>query len=97
MKLSTKDVCTILKACKQYGVTEFVLGDLHLSLRPTANRLKADIPTAAIPAEEIQKNLDAENFSAEKEENAFLVIEDPQEMERRIANGELNEDEDTGY
>ena len=98
--LSTKDICKLIQACKSSGVNEFKLDTLQIIFR-TENAA----PPAAIPEQvlknthsgiESYKNLRAQKLADEKEDTALLIIENPLEMERRIASGELiDEAEDT--
>lgn len=95
-KLPTRDVLKLIAACNKNGVTKFKLGDLEINLE-RANKLaqESQVPTATIP-ENIPQNTQlsfpesAESrLEQEKEDIAMMLIEDPLEMESRIARGEL--------
>lgn len=94
--LSVRDVLRIVRACKVNGVRELKLGELSLVLGTPEKDSEETIPSAAIPrgkrqvdevqSRETQMKLD---FIEEQEEVALMLIEDPLEMEKRIASGEL--------
>jgi len=98
-KLSTNDICKLISTCKKNGVIEFTFGELHLSLASPEKARKNEAPQAAIPDETFLKEQEQEfrrihKMDQDKDDTAMLLVEDPLEMERRIANGELA-DEDT--
>lgn len=94
--LSVQDICKIIASCHKYGVTELTFGELHVLVKPNHKNpekvFAESTPTAAIPEEKqeiIVANAEAEKLAEEKVRTSFLVLEDPLELERRIANGEL--------
>lgn len=99
LTLSTKDICKIITTCSKCGVSEITFGDLTLNFHAPARAMNDSIPAAAIPREAIENVSsdlsDSEKEMDEKERTALLVLEDPLELERRIGNGELV-DEDSG-
>ncbi len=94
--LSVRDVLRIVRACKVNGVRELKLGELSLVLDSPEKSVEETTPSAAIPggkrkvdeaqSRETQMKLD---FVEEQEEVALMLIEDPLEMEKRIASGDL--------
>jgi len=96
--LKCDDLCTLIKACKENGVIEFSFDKLQISFRQQAIVEKA--PTASKPIEseeariaEPEPNPELERVREEEDKSAMLVLEDPLEMEKRIALGELVADE----
>lgn len=87
-----RDVCSIIKACKDNGVTELKFGELCLKLGGPEKAHEIEAPAAAIPFEDpkAQEKLNEQlRLDAEKDDTALQLILNPFEMERRIANGEL--------
>lgn len=94
--LSVRDVLRIVRACKVNGVRELKLGELSLVLDTPEKGIEETIPSAAIPrgkrkveeaqSRETQMKLD---FVEEQDQVALMLIEDPLEMEKRIASGDL--------
>lgn len=85
-RLKTKDIILIIEACSKYNVSEFKFEELLLQFREASHPEKIDefpITPAAIPEGEDRDLIE------EKERVENLLIEDPLEMERRIADGEL--------
>lgn len=96
-EFSVKDFCRLLAACKENGVTELKNGELHLRFGTAPTRETETItPEATIPLGD-QKAQDQENERligeqlefADREDTSLMVIEDPAEMERKIASGEF--------
>lgn len=91
---SVKDICRLIVACKENGVSELKIGTLHLFFgNAPARAVEKITPEAAIPPEDLkaqdQENEIAAAQSKDEDEVSLMVIEDPVELERRIASGEM--------
>lgn len=94
---AVKDICRLIVACKENGVSELKFGELHLLFGNGPEKSPEEItPSAAIPSEDLKaqeqvsKEAEAQlRFAEEQDDVSLMVLEDPAEMERRIANGEL--------
>jgi hypothetical protein len=91
--LSTRDICKLIATCHKSGVTEFKFGTLQMNFREPEKLTEESTLPAAIP-EEIQRKFNEETLAVQKlddeiDQTSFLLIEDPLDMERRIADGEL--------
>lgn len=103
---SVEDICKIIKVSRVTGVVELTLGELHVRFSEKAmpqkrKNFSSDKPTASetapspnpdhekflVSQQELETELDA------KEELESLMVSNPLEYERRLANGELEEDE----
>lgn len=95
---TVKDICRLIVACKENGVVELKLGTLHLLFGPAPASAPQEItPQAAIPREdlgtqppsELQVDPELADELGDREDVELMVIENPLELERRIASGEL--------
>jgi hypothetical protein len=106
MLYSVNEICKIIKVSRVTGVVELTLGELHVRFSEKAmpqkiKNFSSDKPTASETAPSdtpefrkflvSQQELEAELEA--KEELESLMVSNPLEYERRLANGELEEDE----
>lgn len=95
--MTVKDVIRLIVACKENGVTEFQFGELRLLFGTRPEKPSEEIaPSAAIPSENLKAQEQVSEFAQaedaqlqEEEDVALMVVEDPLEMERMIADGVL--------
>lgn len=100
---TAQEIGEIIRECKQQGVTKLTVGDLHLTFEPKAQTALPEVPVETKPpeaaiSEQVQNKQDEE--AAEQAELDFrdrqideMLIENPLEAERLIAEGELVVDE----
>ncbi len=107
--LTFSQVCSILKACGESRVAELKFGDLHVTFHPPVKEgpeAQQYFPTTPTPPEaeisdqqreQLEKHALAEDERRVKEEQLQqMLIEDPAGYERLLAEGELEQDEETG-
>ncbi len=96
--ITATELCAIIVSCKANGVSEFIFDKLQIRFGPHTTVLQA--PTANQPGEtEAQEPTKAqlelialqERENEEEEKDSLSVLEDPFEMEQRIARGDLSE------
>ena len=100
---TAKELCEIIRQCKQDGVTELTLGDLYLSFQPKV--VKPQVlpitPTSTQPPDaeisaEIQKQSEAsieqDALTLRQQQIDELTILNPLLAEQLIAQGELEID-----
>ena len=93
--LTAKDICNIIKACKDAGVNEFTLGSLQFSLGATPERVDQQSPVAdpLLTMPQSDQTDQAMQLGMLDEENmreqffAQQLIDDPQGFETTIADG----------
>lgn len=99
-KLNADDLCKLIKACKEAGVTELSFGLLKINFGP---QTKVEESPRANQPEQIEVNQAEANRkleilttlvkeAEEKDSSAMLLIDDPLEMENRIASGDWIDD-----
>lgn len=94
---TVKDICRLIVACKENGVTELQFGSLRLFFgKAPASAIEEITPQAVIPREDLRAQGPEQTVSPElaaelrdQEDVELMVVEDPLEFERRIASGEL--------
>ena len=98
------DICKIVKACADGGVTRFKLGDLEVEFpRPV---IDVDLPPSlrhASPEEILEQNIISERTAAyellrenQKHEDGTLdtlILSDSEEYERMMTGGEIEDEE----
>lgn len=95
--LTVREVCAIIKAANNGGVTKLKFGDLSLELTRTggshAVSLAADTAISAIKHEEITaKTIEQEEINFREEQLHMSFIENPELAEQLLADGELEDD-----
>lgn len=101
-EMNAKDVCAIVKACGESGVTEITFGPLTIRFapKPSVGEQQEAIPQAEhfievqnrIQTEqEAQDDLLHQELEIKRERLAMALIEDPVEFEKLLAAGELEE------
>lgn len=93
------EVCDIIKACKDNGVTLLKLGELELRIgtQPEAPRAKVSFSDTAISETQAQiekVTLVEETIKHKQDRLDQMLIEDPVEAERLIESGELELEEE---
>ena len=100
--MTATEVCLILDSCAKNGVSTLKFGALEASWvsHPplVQNSLDAHIPGTEIPeinhSEKTKEALEVSELNLREEQLAMALIEDPEQYERLLAQGEL-EDEET--
>lgn len=100
--LSTEDVCRILKSSEESGILKLKFRDLEFE-RETGRKVPQPIPQThseyAIPEETHKKQneqqLLVDELRTKAEQLQELIITDPYQFEKMLADGELVPDEDT--
>lgn len=96
-----QEVCSIIKACKNSGVSELRLGELHLVFgqrqskvkpRPLENGKVQPVEQNLITPEERIAERETEIELEEQEELQQLAISNPLEYERRLGEGSLEDE-----
>lgn len=84
--LSAKDICAIVKACAENGVSSLKIGELHIELgvqeKPSEQPIQyiySPQPTETTGVESSSSKPEDENYY----DSQFDYIEDPAEWERR--------------
>lgn len=97
--MTIKEICKLLKAIEASTISEFHLGDLKI-VRSSPTKDVGLTPDYAQTIEQsaIAESITHEAFSQDlqtlqKTELEDMLLEDPSEYERRLAAGELEEDE----
>ena len=100
LRLSPTAVCDIIRSCKEAGVAKLKFSDLEIEFTNSGAKEIVPLTGAVIPAEILQKQLLDESVVIEREEIRSkedtldqLLIENPLEMERLEAMGELEDAE----
>ena len=108
--LTSDEVCAIIKACNDARVAVLKFGDLeiqfHQKVEPLAfehgpqgwQRLQPTQPEAEISEQQQQlheKSFDADEIRVKQDQLDQMLIEDPHEFEKLMAQNEL-EDEESG-
>jgi hypothetical protein len=91
MTIDPKDIARIIKVCKNAGIREFELGDLHLKFFESSPQASVPEMTAQDKLQELERTIAADNdLNDLRLQN--LMIEDPlryEEIMRKSANGEI--------
>ena len=98
--LTGKDICNIIKACKETGVTELCLGSLQLKFGKTPEVVDQQLPVAEpLPtppqSEPTEQKLQLTIGDEAQLEEAFFaqqLIDDPTGFENTIADGFIEKD-----
>jgi hypothetical protein len=100
--LTAKDIAQIIKACKNAGVKELKLADFSLTFgnEPASSPESESISEEPISADVLEAQIRQEKEDIEMQEATAkqlsldaLMIEEPAEYERLIAEGELKDAE----
>ena len=99
--LQVYEICQIIKACADYGVTSLKCGPLELSFGKQTEKIPQEQPAVTEITEDQLKELDTiENDAHEEEEVRFrreqidqMMIENPSKAEELLASGELVDDD----
>lgn len=95
--LKSGEICAIIKACSENGVTELKFGDLQVSFKlkkpePIEPELTTEIPATEI-AEAIQQSsadaLEKEELQTRDDELEHMLVENPRRYEELMAQGDL--------
>ncbi len=93
----SKGVCDIIRQCAKSGVGHIKIGEMEISF--TANVVKEEKFTTNVVGDfpkitPIEPEKESENERTQKIENLdrldHLILEDPEEFERQLADEELN-------
>lgn len=98
--LKSDEVCALIKACGESGVSSLKWGNLQVSFErsPKEPETPPAIPDTEISEEIAQsgtRRLEQEEFNTKEDELATMLIENPLEYERMLTNREL-ESKDSG-
>lgn len=82
-KLSAKDICSIIQACSEGGVTEITIGDLYIAFNgakcPEYLTDVANIPETSL------RSVPSEPVTTEKDEDlTSLLFSDPAQYEEMV-------------
>lgn len=97
VNLSGKEICAIIKACKESGVTLFTTGDVRIEFGEQVSHQIHPVPQVsetdlAKQAEIAGLSEESDRLDAEEQDEFELHVTDPAEYERRLLAGELKED-----
>lgn len=99
MKFTQQSIVKLIRACKENGIAELECGDLYLRLDQAARPVEARLPPAIAVenSQEIKKltlvdDEVGEEAKAVLDDDAELLISDPEEFETQLARGELSEE-----
>lgn len=106
--LSADDLCRIIDTCATRGVGEFRLGEFEIKFGRKESLL--DLPHEQVSGqiifpetdhvEEERLAVESDELRLKEEQVAMLILEDPEEFERQIASGELEDmldDDGSGF
>jgi hypothetical protein len=94
MELTAKDICNILRACRESGASKLKFAGIEAEFFP-ADYMKASesLPEAEISVEQAavvdEQQLARDEFRAKSERLAMMLIEDPAQYEKLLLDGEL--------
>lgn len=99
--LKSIEICAIIKACSDNGVTELKFGDLQVSFVKKVTQAAG--PTASIPDTEISDQIEKssvermvkEEHQLRDDELEHMLVENPQQYEALMLRGDL-ESKDSG-
>ncbi len=99
MKFTAQSIARIIKTCRENSVAELKLGDFYLSFKDPTRGFETDQP-ATIPDENSQnQNINQVEFDLSHErddvedDEAMMLLNDPEEFESRIGSGDLVNEE----
>ena len=92
--LTTKDIVTILKACKMNNVRAFAFGSLEITFGSEEPTINHKAPPIAETEEIVQLAFEKEKLAARKDTIEDLLLEDPLTYEERLI-ADAFEDEDS--
>ena len=104
---SPDEICRIIKSCKFAGVSSLELGNLKVRFassvasEPNRRNKRTQAQEEAVVSQETapptnhetqaQEALEVDELHLKEERLAMLMLEDPQEFERQLAAGDLEE------
>lgn len=105
--LNFKELCSIIKTCSGHNVSELKFGDLHVTFHRTVkSELEQTAPVQPTHTdteisdeqrEQIAKAaLERDEISTREDQLDQMLIESPSDYERLIAEGDLEDDGNTG-
>lgn len=99
-EMNAKDVCAMIRACGESGVTELSFGPLTIRFapKPSVGESPSEPPKTEFhppmyyrTTEEEQTQLLRDEVALKEERLAMALLEDPVEFEKLLAAGELEE------
>jgi predicted nucleic acid-binding Zn-ribbon protein len=108
ISLQVKDICAIIKSCRNCGVTKFKFGDLEVDFgRPAlsphgkcgeaVNHLSVAEITDEIHEKQMKEALEQDELRLKDEQVAQALIENPLLAEQLIMDGELEDDSEPDF
>lgn len=96
------ELCRIIDSCASRGVQSFSLGGLELTfgaepqfIQPELREVRRGKKLSLAPEPDHEQNekdaVEQDELRTKEEQVAMLILEDPQEFERQLADGELEE------
>lgn len=102
-RFTVKEVCAIMRAASNHGVTMLKFGELHIEFASKSTQSKvvddlaySEAETSDLKEQLKQKEFDRREIDVREEQIAFSIIEDPELAEKLIADGDLEDDDSAG-